>query len=524
MANFLAKQNPLFAEDDDVDAVTQFGQQVAITQRKAGQAEVQAINDLYDSIDSDHGHQVSKIEFMEFLRQHKPAHGPFSSVAKLQTIFGLNKKAYITREAFHEAFENQKASALRDATGFSVDIFPHSAVIANRKEGVRTRYISDRMAGLKANLEGAPSIAGDAEGLKEIEGLLANVYSQDPNFHELRLVNNKYMILLAEDEREVIYDKFIVGLAKSKTITDIIINNCGLTDKVGVQFARLLRTNTTIEELTLEQCDIRETGMAEFAAALGETKTLLELRLQHQFKPNIPTPTIIAFVEAVERNGVTTMCSINQRDKSLKVRFNKALAANKESARLAVHTEWVKAGRPGEQFNAVQTEINGLPTSTAAKLSYRDNPMFEAMPKHWINEIFPEKLGANNSVTFLDLAGLELTDTFAKAFADHVLTPDTALERINLSRNSISGAGLVAIANKMGLTGLHRIKLTTQKKGFTTLLITSQAERQLVEACRISETLSTCNVDWRNKSSMKTAETELMTNIRESRFKKMQGV
>lgn len=40
LANFLAKQNPLFAEDDDVDAVTQFGQQVAITQRKAGQAEV----------------------------------------------------------------------------------------------------------------------------------------------------------------------------------------------------------------------------------------------------------------------------------------------------------------------------------------------------------------------------------------------------------------------------------------------------------------------------------------------------
>lgn len=55
------------------------------------------------------------------------------------------------------------------------------------------------------------------------------------------------------------------------------------------------------------QCDIRETGMAAFADALSKTTTLLELRLKHQFKPNIPTPTIHAFVEAIEKNGVTTM-------------------------------------------------------------------------------------------------------------------------------------------------------------------------------------------------------------------------
>ena len=41
LAGFVNKQNPLFDAEDDVDAVTQAGLQVAVTQRKEGQAEVQ---------------------------------------------------------------------------------------------------------------------------------------------------------------------------------------------------------------------------------------------------------------------------------------------------------------------------------------------------------------------------------------------------------------------------------------------------------------------------------------------------
>lgn len=158
-----------------------------------------------------------------------------------------------------------------------------------------------------------------------------------------------------------------------------------------------------------------------------------------------------------------------------------------------------------------------------AKLSYKDNPLFEAMGARWINEIFPEKLGANKSINHLDLSGLELTDEFAAAFARDVLKPDTALERLDLSRNSFSGTGLAHIAKKIGFCGLFRIKLTSQKIGFTKQIITSDAEAELVEACRVSETLSTCNVDWKQQTAMRNAERELMTNIREARFKKMAG-
>ena len=269
-------------------------------------------------------------------------------------------------------------------------------------------------------------------------------------------MNNTYLINLTDTEREAVYDRFIVALAKSKVITDIHISNCGLTDKVGVWFARLLRTNTTIVDMSLEQCDIRETGMAEFAAVLATTKTLVELRLQHQFKPNIPTQTIEAFVAAVEANGVTTICSINQRDRSLKVRMDRALAKNKEDARKAEFTKWNAQGRPGETYNAVQKEINALPTATMTKLSFKNNPMFEKMPTHWINEIFPEKLAGNKTITSLDLSALELTDTFAFAFAQVLAHGETPLEQVNLSSNSFSAKGLTAIGRVLGGTGLHR--------------------------------------------------------------------
>ena len=217
------------------------------------------------------------------------------------------------------------------------------------------------------------------------------------------------------------------------------------------------------------------------------------------------------------------MLAINQRDKALMVRMNRALAKNTEAARKLEFDKWNAAGRPGEELNAVQEKILTLPTATMTTLSFKNNPLFEKMNKEWMHETFPQKLGANKTITFLDLSALELSDDFAFAFAEHCLKPDTNLERINLSRNSFSGKGLTAIANKMGATGLHRIKLTTQRKGFATITITQAAEEAVAEACKVSESLSTCNLDWRTAFLQKAAERELMTNIREARYARMKG-
>ena len=92
--------------------------------------------------------------------------------------------------------------------------------------------------------------------------MIARVVEQDPKFTELRIVNNVYLITLLDDAREEVFGSLIAGLATSKVITDVIVTNCGVTDKIGVAFAQLLRTNTAIEELSLEQCDIRKSGMA----------------------------------------------------------------------------------------------------------------------------------------------------------------------------------------------------------------------------------------------------------------------
>lgn len=58
------------------------------------------------------GH-VSKIEFIEFLKDHKPKHGPWSSVAKLQSAFGLIKHPSIDLAAFKAAFAKAEAEGLK---------------------------------------------------------------------------------------------------------------------------------------------------------------------------------------------------------------------------------------------------------------------------------------------------------------------------------------------------------------------------------------------------------------------------
>jgi hypothetical protein len=48
---------------------------------------------------------VSKIEFLEYLREHKPKDEPYNSVAKLQTMFGFNSNTSIKKDKFVAAFE-----------------------------------------------------------------------------------------------------------------------------------------------------------------------------------------------------------------------------------------------------------------------------------------------------------------------------------------------------------------------------------------------------------------------------------
>lgn len=62
--------------------------------------------------------EVTKIEFLEFLRVNKPTRGPFCSLAALQTAFGLTKRSSIARKDFHAVFVSEEVH------GLTIDLFP----------------------------------------------------------------------------------------------------------------------------------------------------------------------------------------------------------------------------------------------------------------------------------------------------------------------------------------------------------------------------------------------------------------
>ena len=60
---------------------------------------------LFEMMDADKGGTVSKFEFIEFLREHKPKSGRWSNVANLQEGFGLHNKTEINMDAFQAGFK-----------------------------------------------------------------------------------------------------------------------------------------------------------------------------------------------------------------------------------------------------------------------------------------------------------------------------------------------------------------------------------------------------------------------------------
>jgi hypothetical protein len=76
-----------------------------------------AIDRLFDLMDVNHDNSVTKFEFLDFLKENKPLYGPFSTVSKLQTTFGLNDKTAITREDFHMVFSKCQKE------GLTIDLF-----------------------------------------------------------------------------------------------------------------------------------------------------------------------------------------------------------------------------------------------------------------------------------------------------------------------------------------------------------------------------------------------------------------
>ena len=77
------------------------------------------VEKLFRMMDTDKGGTVSKTEFLEFLREHKPKSGRWKSTTTLQEGFGLQKKDAINLDAFRVGLQRCRGLKPTDFVGVS---------------------------------------------------------------------------------------------------------------------------------------------------------------------------------------------------------------------------------------------------------------------------------------------------------------------------------------------------------------------------------------------------------------------
>lgn len=106
------KHNPLYdsesgGEDDAPN------RQPPARQPSRGVPQDPKVDVLFDRMDTNNNGKVSKIEFLEFIRAHKPPTGRYSSTAKLQTMFGLERAHEVNRNDFQRVFATYQEDGLQ---------------------------------------------------------------------------------------------------------------------------------------------------------------------------------------------------------------------------------------------------------------------------------------------------------------------------------------------------------------------------------------------------------------------------
>ena len=61
------------------------------------------VDQLFAAMDKDKDGELTKFEYLEFMREHKPKHGPYASIAKRQAALRLDHAHFITKGAFVKA-------------------------------------------------------------------------------------------------------------------------------------------------------------------------------------------------------------------------------------------------------------------------------------------------------------------------------------------------------------------------------------------------------------------------------------
>lgn len=303
--------------------------------------------------------------------------------------------------------------------------------------------------------------------------------------------------------RQLIVNKFVDAIVthpRANEITGINMANTGAGDDFLQALAhRCLEDSTLLSNLhtvNFETNFINEPGVVALADMIASPETckyMQVIRLENQ-KGLLKSKAEFALARALRMNRSIVVVSLTIRNLLERERIGKYVMRNVDLLRQA-RLEHMKATGTQRKRNKVEQIFDSVRENdeNLTTVNMMGNERFLTLTREEKTKA-ARSFERNNYVRELFLNGCGIDDDFAQALGES-LTTNTALERVHLEKNDISGEGIKAIFSGVGKNGsIKELRLHKQSR-----LLASADEEHLADLIEENMTITKIGMDLRSK-------------------------
>ena len=396
-----------------------------------------------------------------------------------------------------------------------------------KKQEAHEKTIDTNITNKAKNEE--PKLAGPKEDIRgALEACLGGNYSANCDWLDAKWIDahlqedSKYACLTfklgdpklfkrfdktCEQDRDRVITKLLTQLIehpKANLITRLDLSNCLLADRFLELMADQVLKNPTrafpkLQVLNLETNLLQGQGIESLARVIRDDsawKYLQVLMLENQ-KKAMTTNAEEALARAIGTSPSIVVCSLRVRGGLERTIINNTVASNIDDLRQARRHHAAKTGTLKERKrNAMERIFDAVANNTDSKITeieiVGDQKFMALKPAEKTNA--GAAFANNTHVKTIKMVKLGLDDDFAKALGESLKT-NTAIEKLILDSNAISGEGIKAIfAGLAKNTSVVELQVRHQSK-----TMSSADEEALPGLLDPNKTIVKLGVDARNQ-------------------------
>lgn len=317
--------------------------------------------------------------------------------------------------------------------------------------------------------------------------------------------------------RQTIVDKFIEAIVshpRANDLTGINMANTGAGDDFLIALSKRCLADPSLlpnlHTVNFETNFINEPGvvaLANLVASPTSCKYMQVIRLENQ-KGLLKSKAEFALAKAMRVNRSIVVISLTVRNLLERERIGKYIMRNVDLIRQA-RQEYMKARGLQRKRNKVERVFDSVKENNEdlVKIDMKGNERFLTLTKE--EKIKSAQAFSHNThVKELLLDGCGIDDVFAQALGEAIVT-NTALQKVSMEGNDISGEGIKALFKGLGKNqSIKELRLHKQSK----LLATSD-EELLPDFLEENTTITKIGMDLRSKMAQIKLDQRTRQNI-----------